>query len=308
LLARLAVTGALLALLAWRIELGALVPRLTRLAPGWVAAAFGAVFAAVALSAWKWGLILTARGHPLPYRRLVRHYLIGLFFNNFLPTTVGGDAVRAWETARDTREVPEAVGSVIADRLVAGAALGATALLGLPFADAGPRVVLLVGGFVMLNLALVGLFLAPGVAERLAAAALPPRLERVREAASSVVAAVRGTVRAPALVARVFVLSMAFQVLVALVNACLFAAMGDPPSLAGCVLYTPIIFTVTMLPISLSGFGVREVAYAYFFGLAGVEPAAAVLASLLFFVVVGFASLAGGPLFALGRGRGHASR
>ncbi|HET7824150.1 MAG TPA: hypothetical protein VFK90_02410, partial [Anaeromyxobacter sp.] len=72
---------------------------------------------------------------------------------------------------------------------------------------------------------------------------------------------------------------------------------------ARCVVYTPMIFTVTMLPVSLSGFGVREAAYVWFFGQAGVGPADAVAASLLFFAAVALASLPGAPLFALGRRR-----
>jgi uncharacterized protein (TIRG00374 family) len=305
-LARLAVTAVLVAAVTWRLDLGEVAARAARADPAWLAGAFAVVLAAVAVSAWKWGLILAARGHPLPYVRLVRHYLVGLFFNNVLPTTVGGDAVRAWETARDVGDAPEGVGSVVTERLVASAALGVTALLGVPFVDATPRLVLGVAAFLAVDVALVAAFLAPRVAERVAASLLPRRLDRAREGASSVVRAVRGTLRMRGLVARVFVVSIAFQVLVAAVNACLFAAMGLPPSLARCVVYTPMIFTLTMVPVSLSGFGVREAAYAFFFGQAGVARADAVAASLLFFAVVAIASLPGAPLFALGRrGRGR---
>lgn len=303
LLARVAVTAVLLVLVTWRLDLGALARRASGLDGRFTAAAFLAVLAAVAISAWKWGVILAWRRHPLPYRRLVRHYLVGLFFNNVLPTTVGGDAVRAWEATRDTGEVPEAVGSVVTERLVAGAALGLTALLGLPFVDVTPRLLALVLAFLAVDLALVLAFLVPRVAEGVATSLLPRRLAGVRGAVTATVGAVRESVRSPGLVARLVALSVAFQVLVAAVNACLFAAMGVPVSLARCVVYTPMIFTVTMVPISLSGLGVREAAYAYFFGQDGVGQADAVAASLLFFVVVGVSSLPGAPLFALGRRR-----
>jgi uncharacterized protein (TIRG00374 family) len=303
LFARLAVTAGLLAVVTWRLDLGAVARRASGLDARWTAGAALAVVAAVAISAWKWGLVLAWRGRPLPYRRLFRHYLVGLFFNNVLPTTVGGDAVRAWEAARDTGDVPEAVGSVITERLVAGAALGVTALLGLPFVDATPRLLGLVVSFLAIDLALVAAFLAPRVAEAVATSVLPRRLAGARGAVSATVAAVRESVRAPGLLTRLLVLSVAFQVLVAAVNACLFAAMGVPVSLGRCVVYTPMIFTITMLPVSLSGLGVREAAYAWFFGQAGVAPADAVAASLLFFVVVGLASLPGAPIFALGRRR-----
>jgi len=115
------------------------------------------------------------------------------------------------------------------------------------------------------------------------------------------VVAVRATLGSPRLAGRVIVLSILFQVLVAAVNAALFAALGAPVGLARCVVYTPMAFTVTMLPISISGLGVREAAYAYFFALGGTPPADSVAASLLFFIVVGLSSLPGAILFALGR-------
>jgi glycosyltransferase 2 family protein len=301
LVARVAVTVVLLTAVTWRLDVGAVARRASRLDPRWTLAAFLVVFAAVAISAWKWGIVLAWRRRPLPYPRLFRHYLVGLFFNNVLPTTVGGDTVRAWEAARDTRDVPEAVGSVITERLVAGAALGVTALLGLPFVEVTPRLVLLVVSFLVVDLALVAAFVVPRVAEGVAASVLPSRLAGVRGTVSATVGVVRESLRARRLFARLFVLSVGFQLLVAAVNSCLFQAMGVPVSLARCVVYTPMIFTITMLPVSLSGLGVREAAYVYFFGQAGVSQADAVAASLLFFVVVGVASLPGAPLFALSR-------
>lgn len=301
LLLRGAVTAGLVALVLWRVDPRALSARAAALDTAWAGLAFALVLLAIAISAWKWGLILACRGRPLAFARLVRHYLVGLFFNNVLPTTVGGDAVRAWETSRDTGEVPEAVGSVITERLVAGAALGVTALLGLPFVRPDARLVVLVLAFLAVDLGLVALFLVPRVAEGIVAATLPRRLAAAKDAARDTVAVVRSTLRSPRLFARVAALSVAFQLLVAAINAALFQALGAPVGLGRCVVYTPMIFTVTMLPVSLSGLGVREAAYAWFFSRDGVRVEEAVAASLAFFLVVALASLPGAALFALGR-------
>lgn len=117
-------SAGLLAALAWVVDLGGVPERMAALSPKGLAMAGAAVVAAIAVSVLKWGVILARRGHPLPALRLTRHYLVGLFFNNLLPGTVGGDAVRAWATTRDTGEVPEAVGSVVTERLIAGAGWG----------------------------------------------------------------------------------------------------------------------------------------------------------------------------------------
>jgi glycosyltransferase 2 family protein len=298
---RIAISIALVTWLGWHLDLSALSTRLTTLDIGWTALAFVTVLAAVVISAWKWGLILKTRGHPLSYLRLLRHYFVGLFFNNVLPTTVGGDAVRAWETSKDTREVPEAIGSVVTERLIAGVALGITALLGLPFIEFNQHLWSLVGIFLLIDVALVALFLLPKVAEGIVGKLVPPRLAGLHGAITQTVQVVRATLKNPALFIKVALYSIVFQILVAAVNACIFKAMGVPVSLAQCVIFTPMIFTVTMLPISLSGFGVREAAYWYFFSQVGVTQADAVAASLAFFVIVGISSLPGALLFSFKR-------
>jgi len=303
---RVGITVVLIGVVLWKLDLADLASKFEEFDPSWTALAFLAVFGAVIVSAWKWGLILSERGYPLPYQRLVHHYFVGLFFNNVLPTTVGGDAVRAWETTKDTGEVPEAMGSVVTERLIAGVALGITALLGLPFVEASPKLLLLVAAFLVIDLVLVGLFLVPKVAEGIVSKLLPPRLAGLRDAVTNTVLVVRATLKNPRLFIKVTLLSILFQIFVAAVNACIFKAMDVPVTLAQCVIYTPMIFTVTMLPISLSGLGVREAAYWYFFSQVGVSQVDAVVCSLAFFIIVGISSLPGAPLFVLNRKRRNA--
>lgn len=300
---RVGITVTLIGLVLWKLDLVDLAAKFAEFDPAWTTLAFLTVFGAVIVSAWKWGLILCERGYPLPYPRLVHHYFVGLFFNNVLPTTVGGDAVRAWETTKDTGEVPEAMGSVVTERLIAGVALGFTALLGLPFVDLSPNLFLLVTAFLVIDLLLVGLFLVPKVAEGIVAKLLPPRFAGLRDAVTNTVLVVRSTLKNPGLFIKVTLLSILFQIFVAAVNACIFRAMDVQVTLAECVIYTPMIFTVTMLPISLSGLGVREAAYWYFFAQVGVSQVDAVVASLAFFIIVGISSLPGAPLFVLNRKR-----
>lgn len=301
--ARILVTLSLIGLLFYRLDLSQLLQRLQSLSAEGTALAFAAVGAAIVISAWKWGWILRVRQHPLPFLTLLRLYFVGLFFNNVLPTSVGGDAVRAWETTKETGEVPEAIGSVVSERLIAGVALGITALLGLPFIEADQRTVLAVVAFLLIDVTLVGLFLVPRVAEGIVGKTLPDRFASLKGVVKNTVEIVRATVRNPALFVWILVLSVAFQLCVAAVNAAIFQALGAQVSLAHCVIYTPMIFTVAMLPISISGFGVREAAYWYFFSQIGVSEGDAVATSLLFFVIVGISSLPGAPLFILRKSR-----
>lgn len=282
-------------------DLRHLPERLSALDPRGVALAMLAVILAVAVSVVKWGLILERRGHWLSQSRLLRHYLVGLFFNNLMPGTVGGDAVRAWATSRDTAEIPEAVSSVLSDRLIAGAGLGLTAAVGLVFMPEAGSFIWPVAVFLAVNLALIVVFMLPRLTEGAVRAILPRRWSS--DVVVQTIRALRATLCDWRIALPVLGLSVIFQGLVASVNAALFSAMGLDVGLGACLIFTPMIFALTMLPLSLSGFGVREAAYAYFFAFVGVAPADAVAASLSFFVLVAVISLPGAPLFLMSRNR-----
>jgi len=303
-LARVGVSVAALAIVFSRVPFAQVATAAENIDPAWAFAAFAATYSAILISALKWGVLLRARGYRLGLLRLTRHYLVGLFFNNFLPTSVGGDVVRAWDVGRDLEDPPEGAASVIAERLIASIALGLTAALGLPFAGAGAQAALAVAVVLAASCALVALFLSPTRSERMMRSAMGGRFEGVVDWVSAAVRGVNETIRVWRSTLVVLGLSIVFQVFVALVNYCLFRGLGADVGLGTCIVYTSIISAVTMVPISISGHGVREAGYAYFFGLAGVAPTVAVTASLLFFVVVAISTLPGAVLFAVARRRG----
>src|SRR5260221_2493855 len=72
--------------------------------------------ASVASKAWRWGVVMRWRGIHLSPGYLLFSYFIGMFFNNFLPSGMGGDAVRAYETARHTGRGAESVTAIIIER------------------------------------------------------------------------------------------------------------------------------------------------------------------------------------------------
>src|SRR5688500_325257 len=85
------------------------------------------------ISSWRWGVLLDAAGVPLPILRLVTSFLVATFFNNFLPSNIGGDVVRIADTAKNAGSKTVATTVVLIDRgigllgLVLIAAIGASA-------------------------------------------------------------------------------------------------------------------------------------------------------------------------------------
>ncbi|MDQ3699479.1 MAG: flippase-like domain-containing protein [Chloroflexota bacterium] len=292
------VSLALLALLFSRFGAGEVWQTLREADLRWLA--FGGLVAllAMAVSAWKWQLLLSAQGLLVPFRVLFSSYLVGLFFNNFLPSNIGGDVARVHDVARYTGNATGAAASVIGERLLAGLALGLTAMGALLFSfrSSAP-----VAGTVAIVLLLFGALVA-SIASSGVRRALSDRFPRLRD---SIVGRIGGQMGGAfsqrGKLLSVMVLSLAFHATVVLLGWATFVAIGAPVSLGACFLFIPIISAIQLIPISLNGFGVREGAYVFFFGSAGLAAPQAVAASLLFAIVVSVVSLSGGAIFALRR-------
>jgi glycosyltransferase 2 family protein len=292
------VSLALLGLLFYKLGAADLWAALRTADPLWLLAGALLVLVALAVSAWKWQLLLVAQGLEVPVPALFGSYLVGLFFNNFLPSNIGGDVVRVHDVAKRTGQASAVAASVIAERLLAGLALALTAAGALLFsaeytAQVGPSI----GVALLVFAGLIALVLSPGVRGWLERVLPAGRAQALSRVAHEMNAALRNR----SAVAQVMVLSFAFQAAVVLVAWAAFVALGVPVSLGACFLFIPIISAIQLVPISLNGLGVREGAYVLFFGSIGVGQVEAAASSLLFGLLVAAVSLLGGALFAARR-------
>src|SRR3970040_968382 len=106
---KLAVSAGLLAVLLARTDLASLATRFTRVHAGWAVAALGSSLVMVVVSAWRWRVLLQVQAVAMPLGRLTESFLVATFFNNFLPSNIGGDVVRVADTAQPARsETPPA--------------------------------------------------------------------------------------------------------------------------------------------------------------------------------------------------------
>jgi uncharacterized membrane protein YbhN (UPF0104 family) len=65
------------------------------------------------VKSFRWSLLVRQSHMNVSFRRLLGSYLVGAFFSTVLPTSVGGDAVRAVDTAAKTRRVADSTSSVL---------------------------------------------------------------------------------------------------------------------------------------------------------------------------------------------------
>jgi uncharacterized membrane protein YbhN (UPF0104 family) len=251
----------------------------------------------------RWRLLLRAQGGDASYPFLFRSLMTGIFFNNFLPSTIGGDAIRAWDTARSGVSKATALTIILVDRFIGLLALLLFATLGLLGAgrltDRVPDLALWVLGVgAVMVIAAVILFaprlkgnLHPSPARGRGAGGEGSKLARILSA----LFAFRGHTRA---LAGAFVWSLCLQTLVVLNAWILARALHVELGLAPFFLIVPLAVFLMMVPVSINGIGVRENLFVFFLASFGVAEATGLAFAWLDYGLVLLQALAGGLVYA----------
>lgn len=288
--ARILVSAGLLAWLGFIIDWPAMALVWRHLDPNWILAAVVWIVISILVSVPKWGLVLASLGIHLSYGELWRAYWAGLFFNNLLPSSIGGDALRIWWAGQSSGDHPGAATSVITERILATTGLALTGLAGALLAvDPDRRAIGLFGLLVIISLALMGL-IAWGKTPRWVQRSHRRSLSFLNDMAGHGGKFGRQWRR----LITVGALSVVFQVAVVAVNYCIFRSLGVKTLPFEDLLYiVPFISAVSMLPVGINGFGLREGAYVLTLAAYQIPAATAVSASLIFVFLVSLCSLYG---------------
>lgn len=284
--AKIVVSGSLLTLLLRRADLGGVARGLRGASPVWIGVALALYLFSLAVSAWRWQRLLGAQGVKLSLSKLFESFLVATFFNNFLPSNVGGDVIRIADTAKAVGSKTTAATVVLLDRGVGLLGLFLVGAVGATMArwfaaDAGPvGATTLWAGLVAGTVVSIPVLLAPRIVHVLAGPVrrfhpgwiderldrLTNALTRFRESPGTMVATFAGAV----LVQAVLVL---FYYALAL-------SLAIPIDLPHLALLVPVSFIVQMLPVSINGLGVREAFFGLYFGRLGLPLHSALLLSL----------------------------
>ncbi|HEX3245427.1 MAG TPA: lysylphosphatidylglycerol synthase transmembrane domain-containing protein [Chloroflexota bacterium] len=273
----------------------------------WSVVALAAVFATVAmvLNVTRWRMMIAAQGSNAPLTTLVRLYLVGMFFNNILPSRFGADVVRAYGAAGVAAGRTRSVASVVMDRLVGAISvliLGLVAVVIRPTmieSRLGQSLVLM---FVALVAVLAMLMYRSERTSRFRDTLL--RLAdvsffgiRLRGRVDAAIDAMRSYAGARGLIMRALIISL-FANGLSIVNLYLYGtAVGAGLSLGDVAAAAPIILAVGLLPLSINGLGTVELAFVVLFGAMGVPDSTALAIAILRRVVLLGMSLVGGVLY-----------
>jgi uncharacterized protein (TIRG00374 family) len=294
-LLKLVISLALLALILSRVGWRETVQTLSGAHLPYLLAALAVHLVSIVGRALRWKVLVDALGMRFSLARLTELYFVGAFFSTFLPTEVGGDVVRAYEVVRHSDRPAAAVGTVLVDRATGllGLFLMASFALAFSYSLVGLSIAATVVLLSVLSWGGAALLMQRGLLERLGLLRLVRRLGRVEEVYESIHASGLKAI------AKALAVSLVLNVLLIAMNYLVARALGVTISVWYFVLFVPIVSVVLMLPVSLSGLGVREGAYVYLFAQAGVSTAQALTMSLLIYALRVVAGLVGGSLYAL---------
>jgi uncharacterized membrane protein YbhN (UPF0104 family) len=279
LLGKAAVSVFLLYISMRAVNFAALSERLSRLNGEWIAATLALQAVQVALQSLRWQMIVTHCGVSLTPRAALRINFIAQFFNQVLPSTVGGDAARIWRLARKGGGWANATYSVLLDRIVGVFVLALIVIGCLPWTlallrdDIARAALLLIGGGAIAG-ALV--FMTIGVLRWPILLRWAP-LRHLREVSRVAWRLCRARGAATA----VFALSFAIHLLTIAAVWCMVQSVAASASFALLLFLIPPVILVATVPISIAGWGVREGSMIAAFSYAGLAQSDGLVVSVL---------------------------
>lgn len=234
-----------------------------------------AIFIQVALSAFKWRYILTAERLFIPYKFLLKSYLIGNFFGLFLPSSFGGDIYRVYSLGKFNPDSFQNVSSVLFDRISGLFALVTISIL---------SYAIFFRSFISTNF-LLAYILATLVFWVISSDSIIEILSRYRFRLIKFITRICSSFnkyrKDRSVLLKSLAISFVFQGNVVFINKLYCVALGIDIDIRYLFLVIPLIYLTEAIPISINGLGIRDGAFVFFFLRAGYSSEDALALSIL---------------------------
>ena len=216
---------------------------------------------AVILSAFRWQLVLRADGVNVRFRHLVEINLVGMMFTNFLPTAVGGDVARVYEYSQQSDQNTQAVSTVLVDRMFGLISMVVMAVIALAvgFQYAGQPIVLIVVAAIVIVIAIFWiLFFNKDFVRKFLWVFKLPLLGRFEAQARTMYQSINSLRSQKGLVISTIIVSTILQGIEVISVLFIARALNIGIAAVYFFIFLPLIWLVTMVPLSLNGLGIRE--------------------------------------------------
>ncbi len=289
----------LILILLWRLDINKILSNIRSLDISYLLYALIPYFLFIIVSAWRWQVLLNFKKFAIPFGKTLIIYFIAIFFNNFLPTVVGGDVMRVLYSMKDRKA--DALATVLVDRMLGFVGLFIFALIAvlyllmrekqsefLPLMIIGLVVIVFIT--YMFFSERVYSFFSP-IVKRIKIFRIGERLDRLHETATDF-----GGAWGP--ITLCILHSIIIQAMLALAPFFVLRSMGNTDiSILPFFIYVPIINVISMIPISFNAWGVRENSYVILFSRVGLPGETALTISVVSAFLVLLYSIIGGIFF-----------
>ncbi len=297
---RVGISAALLFLLFRSIDTKALIATIRHADGKTVALSCGIYFFVYVVCLMRWQMLLRATGLVLPLRRVLFSFAGGLFFNLFLPSTIGGDVMRSLDLTVATRQPRKVVAAVLLDRIsgyVGLVTLMAAAMLagGSLVSDVSVRIsaVILIAVLAAALLVLFHNAFREGINRFLGFG----RFGRLGAAVRNLHAEMHILRNNKRMLFTNVALSLFVQIIAPVCQYLIAVALGVKLNILYFLLLVPIVSAITLLPLSIGGLGLRDATTVYFFSKVGMPQDAAFAMSLISFLFIVLYSSIGGIMY-----------
>lgn len=257
-----------------------------------------ALFLAQAMSSLRWQWILKADSAKIPLKELFSSYMIGMFVNNFMPTSIGGDVIKTYDIYRLTKDSSLSVASVFFERFTGLIALvllswiGANSYL---FSFSTP----VIAGWIFINMACIFVIMSlilKAWGEWILRLVEVQRFGKIMKVIRLSYERLVAYQNRRALLAKLLIISFPIQLLTIIIYQQVAFAIGVSLPFIFFLFTIPFIILISLFPISFGGLGVREGTTVLIFSMAGVSTDAALSISLIYLSIMYIVSLTGGLL------------
>ena len=270
---------------------------------GWIILSFITLFIGKILTSYRWQVLLKAQDIKIPLRSLIASVFVGQFFNSILPSTVGGDAYRAYDTASESKETAKSIVSLIADRLIgvfalaflAVVALGVGIVIGEDVRFYAPPVIMV---FLICTFAMTIVFndqiflLTKRILTKVKLSKISIKLDNTYKSLYSL----RDK---PKVLLAAFFISILLQANVILFYYFIGVALDLSVSILFFSMVVPVASVVLLVPFSINGIGIREGIFVFLLTGLGVASHEAIALSWISFGLMLTQGIIGGGIFAL---------
>jgi uncharacterized protein (TIRG00374 family) len=260
----------------------------------------GLLFFSNLVGSWLWARLLRARGVDIPYRKAASYYFVGLFFNNFLPSNIGGDIARISDASKHATHVSPVFSATLMDRLIGVLSIAFVAVLASFAAIDRLHMAAIYATIFLVFLVSLGLFLSIFSRKVLMAFEWPFRVvgaRGVEAAIARLMDELHGFKNQGSALVVAIAASTLVQITRILVHYTVGLALGVRVAMGSYFLFVPVLAALVSLPISLNGLGIREGAGVVLFQMAGMTNEQAFTVPFLTYLISVVISLLGGLIF-----------